>query len=272
MSWFYLLVLSTFDGVVCIIDGISCITAILLSIYSVYESLPFYLFIYWLLFACSRLINTMFHFIRNKNSKQSHYSISFIDYTFWNSRYHLMNRECQKWYLWRIASLAVDLILIIFILCCLYYLPFEIHTHIGLFSLDMIIAIGIVPSFIRIFYRIPIICYMNYYYPKRWIILFFPFVSMHPLSERLTNEVHEQEMKEIKIKKNAYTVIEISTTILKVPLLEDEECCVCLESYVLTGKIMTRIKTCQHKFCSTCVLKWFEQKFNCPLCRVDLNL
>ena len=45
----------------------------------------------------------------------------------------------------------------------------------------------------------------------------------------------------------------------------DEGCTICI-SDVEINKLMIRLD-CNHVFCRECIIKWFEKKVTCPMCR-----
>lgn len=50
-----------------------------------------------------------------------------------------------------------------------------------------------------------------------------------------------------------------------------DECCVCLESYVVGETICASKKEqCNHVFHEGCIFEWLNSKDRCPLCRVEL--
>lgn len=71
-------------------------------------------------------------------------------------------------------------------------------------------------------------------------------------------------------KKGLQNIEEVST---KIEISEEESediCTICLE--LLSSKEnMRKINICEHKFCSECIEKWFEENKTCPLCKTDLD-
>ena len=49
----------------------------------------------------------------------------------------------------------------------------------------------------------------------------------------------------------------------------DEGCSICI-SDVEINKLMIRLD-CNHVFCRECIIKWFEKKVTCPMCRKVYN-
>ena len=49
-----------------------------------------------------------------------------------------------------------------------------------------------------------------------------------------------------------------------------ESCAVCLESYS-SGKLVSQLERCKHKFHYDCIVTWSEVQPTCPLCRADLG-
>lgn len=50
-------------------------------------------------------------------------------------------------------------------------------------------------------------------------------------------------------------------------VFSSEQCHICLESHHQT----VMLKCCYNTYCGSCILKWFEEKESCPLCREDIN-
>ena len=53
--------------------------------------------------------------------------------------------------------------------------------------------------------------------------------------------------------------------------LSDNCCVICLESPDITGNHAETTLKCGHVFGRSCIAKWTEAKFTCPLCRGDLT-
>ena len=54
----------------------------------------------------------------------------------------------------------------------------------------------------------------------------------------------------------------------KIPLEEEEYCSICLEKF--DGNNVTL--PCKHHYHENCIMKWFNDKSDCPLCRMKLQV
>ena len=44
---------------------------------------------------------------------------------------------------------------------------------------------------------------------------------------------------------------------------EQHDCCICLE----THQECAELNICKHRFCKSCITKWFEKSEYCPICK-----
>jgi len=55
----------------------------------------------------------------------------------------------------------------------------------------------------------------------------------------------------------------------KLELKEEEQvCCICYEKFYENHVTLP----CKHHFHENCIMKWFNQNYNCPLCREKVSL
>ena len=81
-------------------------------------------------------------------------------------------------------------------------------------------------------------------------------------AERYPNDV--DFIKPRKKKPTMVTVVDISAEEPQAKAEEEKEnCCICCSEL---PKATTTLK-CGHTFCTGCILTWFQQKNNCPMCR-----
>ena len=81
-----------------------------------------------------------------------------------------------------------------------------------------------------------------------------------------TNGV-EVEIIDINNSKNLKIFLEKETMENLLINKKENTCCICLTEY-LNSDLILKTK-CKHHYHSECLLKWFEQKINCPFCRND---
>ena len=55
-----------------------------------------------------------------------------------------------------------------------------------------------------------------------------------------------------------------NSTIIDAPV--GEQCAICHEQY-LDNENVRKLTTCSHSFHSQCIENWFNEQYNCPICR-----
>ena len=54
----------------------------------------------------------------------------------------------------------------------------------------------------------------------------------------------------------------------KIPLEDEEHCSICLEKFDDNNVTLP----CKHHYHENCIIKWFNDKSDCPLCRMKLQV
>ena len=78
-------------------------------------------------------------------------------------------------------------------------------------------------------------------------------------AELYPNDICNKKVRKNLVRKKS----QVPTVVVQNEEEEKEDCCICCSEL---PKATTTLK-CGHTFCTGCILTWFQQKNNCPMCR-----
>jgi len=83
---------------------------------------------------------------------------------------------------------------------------------------------------------------------------------------------HEAEIDSVPLDKAEHAILKdkFSSKYDREKKYTPEECCICLCEFDESG-LMLDYPNCKHSFHFECIIKWFEQKMNCPYCKAPIR-